>query len=131
MTHRKVLGILVTIALTHSLASTSSAQDQDADSILDADDNCVLVPNRNQIDSDNPQDGFGNACDADLTNDGVMGGDDFSIHRGCALLGALQQPFDSRCDTNANGIFDNIDRVRFRRSWRREAPGPSGIVGER
>jgi len=62
------------------------ALDTDSDTIPDTADNCDLVPNAaagqpvgalvSQCDTD--QDGYGNACDPDVNNDGVIGGPDFS-----------------------------------------------------
>lgn len=49
--------------------------DSDADGVQDNLDNCVSVANPEQDDTES--DGFGNACDADYTNDGVVGGPDF------------------------------------------------------
>lgn len=45
--------------------------DQDRDGFCDDEDNCVLVKNPTQVDTDN--DGFGNACDNDKDNDGYSG----------------------------------------------------------
>jgi len=36
--------------------------DRDCDGVIDADDNCDITPNKNQVDSDG--DGYGDACDA-------------------------------------------------------------------
>lgn len=52
----------------------TSWQDGDADGVPDASDNCRAVANAGQLDAD--RDGFGNACDADLDNDGVVTADD-------------------------------------------------------
>lgn len=41
--------------------------DSDQDGVLDVSDNCILVSNPSQIDSDG--DGYGNICDADFNND--------------------------------------------------------------
>ena len=49
--------------------SSSDAPDYDNDGFADDVDNCVVVYNPTQADSD--QDGFGDACD-DSDNDGVM-----------------------------------------------------------
>ncbi len=50
--------------------------DSDSDTRGDECDNCLDDPNALQIDSNN--DGCGNQCDADITNDGLIGGPDFS-----------------------------------------------------
>ncbi len=46
-----------------------SGQDTDGDGISDADDNCPLIANQDQIDFDG--DGLGNSCDQDNDDDGV------------------------------------------------------------
>jgi hypothetical protein len=67
-------------------------QDTDRDGVLDNLDNCVSTPNGDQRDTDG--DGFGNACDPDLNNDGVVGIPDFNQFR---------QAFGSRIgDVNYN-----------------------------
>lgn len=43
--------------------------DRDADGIQDNRDNCVLVPNADQVDTDG--DGKGDVCDDDIDNDGI------------------------------------------------------------
>ena len=53
------------------------ADDQDGDGIADTMDNCTLTPNPGQRDTD--RDGYGNACDADLNNDGVVDLTDFDL----------------------------------------------------
>jgi uncharacterized protein (TIGR03790 family) len=44
--------------------------DTDGDGVANASDNCQQVPNANQRDTD--ADGYGNICDADLDNDGIV-----------------------------------------------------------
>lgn len=52
------------------------AVDTDGDGVVDVLDNCVAKPNASQNDSDG--DGCGNACDQDITQDGVVAILDFS-----------------------------------------------------
>jgi len=44
--------------------------DTEGDAKFDGNDNCILVANNDQKDSD--ADGFGNMCDADFNNDGIV-----------------------------------------------------------
>ena len=46
------------------------SSDSDGDGVPNTSDNCQLLPNANQRDTD--ADGYGNLCDADLDNDGVV-----------------------------------------------------------
>ncbi len=72
-------------------------EDDDNDGILDVDDNCPLVGNVNQLDSDG--DGDGNACDLDDDNDGVLDVDD-----NCPLTANADQ-----ADADNDGIGDVCD----------------------
>lgn len=93
--------------------------DADRDDVADATDNCTLVANANQRDSDG--DGFGNACDADLDNDGRVN---------FADLGLFRQRFtttDPHADFDGNGVVNFADLGTFRTLFGR-APGPSALV---
>ena len=57
--------------------ATANATDTDGDGIGDYWDNCPTIANYGQTDSDSDQ--KGNACDADYTNDGIIGGPDFGV----------------------------------------------------
>jgi len=95
---------------------------------MDIDDNCALVPNgplipdkggNSQLDTDG--DGFGNFCDGDLNNNGIVDPLDFS-----ALKAALGT-FDSDPDLNGNGIVDPLD-FSLLKSNLGLPPGPSCIA---
>jgi len=102
--------------------------DQDGDGIPDVVDNCIATPNGSlipdsggnlQLDAD--RDGFGNACDADLNNDGVVNFLD---------LGLLKARFftpDPVADLNGDGVVNFLDlglmKARFF-----QPPGPTGRV---
>jgi hypothetical protein len=59
----------LTGATAAEYASGDIGIDTDDDTILDPDDNCPLVPNTNQMDTDN--DDIGNVCDDDVDGDGA------------------------------------------------------------
>jgi 1,4-alpha-glucan branching enzyme len=99
--------------------SQGCAADADADGICDAKDGCTAKATRFTADADG--DGFGNACDADLNNDGVVGIPDFAIflqHFGGS---------DALADFDGDGSVGAWDFVFFRQSLGL-APGPSGLA---
>ncbi|MEO1574061.1 MAG: thrombospondin type 3 repeat-containing protein, partial [Pseudomonadota bacterium] len=75
--------------------------DADGDGVPDTDDNCPQLQNADQRDTD--ADGFGNRCDADLNNDGVVNVID---------LGLLRARFfssDPDADFNGDGVVNVVD----------------------
>ena len=58
-------------------ADCGVGQDGDADGVCDVMDNCTAVPNNGQRDTN--VNGFGNICDPDFNNDGIVGEQDFVI----------------------------------------------------
>lgn len=94
-------------------------QDSDGDGIVDVSDNCTLVSNSDQTDSDG--DGFGNQCDTDLNNDGVTNLID---------VGTLKKQFLTSgpdADFNVDGIVNLID-VGILKSYFLQPPGPAGVL---
>ncbi len=76
--------------------NNSAFADNDSDGISDEIDNCPMVANANQTDSDG--DGLGDACDSDLDGDGVDNQND-----------ALPNNGNETIDTDNDGLGDNTD----------------------
>jgi len=93
-----------------------SPNDTDSDGILDYMDNCTLVSNATQLDTDN--DGYGNICDADLNGDLTVDLSDFSLFR---IVFATADP---DADFDGSGDVDLTDFSLFRVMFG-SAPGPS------
>ena len=98
---RITLSILSSFVLAAGIpfsAFAGTVPDQDSDTVADNVDNCLTVPNgavgqptgalEAQCDTD--QDGYGNACDPDTNNDGIIGGPDYGIITWC--FGGLAVP---------------------------------------
>jgi hypothetical protein len=108
--------------------TTAQETDGDADGIADAFDNCTEVPNGpaipdagGNVQRDTNGDGFGNICDADLNNDGVVNFGD---------LGLMKSVFfstDPDADLNGDGLV-NFGDLGIMKSLFFGPPGPSGLV---
>jgi hypothetical protein len=100
--------------------------DADDDGLLDHEDNCIDVPNQDQLDAD--ADECGNVCDGDCTQDGFTGAPDFSLSfaqsgNNCNINPAL----DCSCDFTSDAIVGAPDfAILTSRSG--EQTGPSGLV---
>jgi hypothetical protein len=96
--------------------------DTDSDGIIDALDNCRLVANATQVDSNG--DGYGNRCDGDLNNNGSTNAQDTTLYR--QQLGQPSvAPTYNAADINSNGAVNAQDTTLFR-TLLGAAPGPSG-----
>ncbi len=106
--------------LINTLGSVSTLlPDHDGDGMADQRDNCTLVSNGNQRDTNG--DGFGNICDPDLNNDGIVNFID---------LGMLRSEFYSSnpdADLNGDGRVNFTD-LGILKSMFFGLPGPSGIA---
>jgi len=90
--------------------------DADGDGIADAADLCLGLANPGQTDSDG--DGFGDECDGDFDQNGVVNALDLAI---------FERAFGTRSavgDMNGDGTVNALDLVLFRRRFGK-APGPS------
>jgi hypothetical protein len=94
--------------------------DADADGVTDGFDNCTLVVNPDQRDSNG--DGYGNACDADLSNDGTINFSDLAL-----LKEVIFSSGDLDADFDGNGQVDFVDLGIMKNSFF-GAPGPSGVA---
>lgn len=93
--------------------------DQDGDGVFDNLDNCLLAANPNQRDTNG--DGFGNVCDADLNNDGIVNPVDLGLFR------AVFFSADPDADFNGDGVV-NAQDLGILRAGFFSPPGPSGLV---
>jgi exo-beta-1,3-glucanase (GH17 family) len=108
--------------------ANANQEDADADGRGDVCDNCRLLANNSgsaaQCDSDG--DGFGNRCDADLTNNGSTNAQDTTLFR--QQLGQPSpSPAFNRADLNCSGAVNAQDTTLFR-SLLGAPPGPSGLA---
>ncbi len=108
-----------------AMPQPTSGPDSDDDGWPDPEDNCRDLVNSDQVDVD--QDGYGNLCDADFTNDGWVGAPDLLIlGRGFASQ-AGEPTFDPRADMNGDGRIGAPD-VLLWAPFFLDLPGPSGLA---
>lgn len=93
--------------------------DTDGDGWKDGIDNCTLKTNSDQRDTDG--DGFGNVCDPDLNNDGIVNDTD------TAIMKSRFYTNDPDADLNGDGAV-NAGDMAILKSLYGKPPGPSGLV---
>ena len=97
--------------------------DTDSDGIRNGSDNCVLLSNASQCDSDG--DGYGNRCDGDLNNNNFTNSQDYVLFRqqlGQPSIAPTYNKGDINCNTSVNAQDYVLFRVLLGSS-----PGPSGL----
>ncbi len=103
---------------------TVTNPDTDGDGVLNTVDNCSLLPNPSQCDSDG--DGYGNRCDGDFTGNGATNAQDTVVFRQQLGKPSVGPTYD-RADLNCNGAVNAQDTALFRQLLGKP-PGPSGLV---
>ena len=105
--------------------ATCETGDEDGDGVCSEADNCRAAANPDQSDAD--RDGYGEACDGDYDNDGVVGVADVR-----AILTALgtargKPGYREALDADASAAIDAPD-LFFQLASQGQAPGPSGLA---
>ena len=101
-----------------------SCTDADNDGVDDAVDNCLGVYNPTQLDADG--DGYGNACDADLNNSGLVTAADFNLFLSVINKPATSSPLAAAADLNGSGTVTAADFAILRAALDKP-PGPSAL----
>lgn len=120
---------LVLLAALLCFSGSAAAVDTDGDGVDDAIDNCTLVANADQRDTDN--DGYGNQCDGDLNNDPnhLVNIPDLGLFKSVFGQAApLVPPYtlNSHADFNGDGVV-NIPDLGIFKSMFGQSAGPSCI----
>jgi len=107
---------------------SGTARAADSDTIPDASDNCKNLTNQSQLDTN--LDGYGNACDADYDNNGVVGtylsadywilNNAFNSHPGDAN-------WNPDVDCNEDGVINSYESATCWGPKIGQAPGASGL----
>jgi hypothetical protein len=112
----------------------AASPDTDEDGVPDSNDNCRLEPNPDQADVDAGQDDdssqagvqhYGDRCDGDLNNDGIVNTTDFfGFFRPCFGASVDAAPECGAADMDGNGTVNTGDFFGFFRPQVGGPPGP-------
>lgn len=103
-------------------ADANALADTDGDGVADICDNCSATPNPTQADVD--QDGYGNRCDADLDNNGMVNTLDLALFK--AAFGKSGEGLAA--DLDGNFVVNTLDLALFN-SLFGKPPGPArGVI---
>ena len=113
----RILALTLAVCCAAAMAPAAWATDSDGDGVDDPADNCTLVPNSDQRDTNG--DRYGNTCDPDLNNDLRVNFADL------AMLKTVMFTNDADADFNGDGIVNFADLGVMKAGFR-APPGPSG-----
>jgi hypothetical protein len=108
-----------TPGLAYVVFGGAAAPDADADGVPDQQDNCTVIANADQRDTDD--DGFGNLCDADLDNSCAINFQDLGL-----MKSAFFRSGDVDADLNGDLVVNFGDLALLKQAFFGE-PGPSGV----
>ena len=117
MSHPSVLDHRASVSLLVNRATLGA--DTDGDGVPDRMDNCTTLANANQRDADG--DGYGNRCDPDFNNSGLVTTADY------LTLRARLNTQDPLTDLNGDGKVTTADYLILR-GFLNKPPGPSGLA---
>ena len=103
--------------------------DTDFDGVTDVTDNCTLAANTDQRDSDN--DGHGNVCDFDYTNDCLTNFADLGVFASAFGTASGDPGYDEDVDSDGNGVINFADfgaPPNNFATYFMQPPGPSATV---
>ena len=115
----------VSIATESVPSCVGTEIDCDNDGITNYVDNCTERANSTQIDSNG--DWYGNACDADYNNDGIVGTQDFLFFRQSFGATSTQANYNADVDCNGDNVIGTPDYLCFK-SLFGKPPGPSAVI---
>lgn len=118
--------LVVGLPLAAMAGPTPGGADGDSDGVENAFDNCSVLGNASQCDTDH--DGCGNACDGDFQNEGngVAGLPDFGIFAAAFGSSLGQGNFNADADMNCDNVVGLPDFGLFSAEFGNSA-GPSGV----
>ena len=116
--------LLALIALASTTVVSAQGADSDGDGILDSQDNCTTVSNPDQQDADG--DAYGNRCDGDLNNSGLVTAADLGLLRSVLGEPATNSPLTAAADLNGTGTVTAADYAMLR-SALGTPPGPAAV----
>ena len=117
-------GESVSLGYVHQ-SGFATPPDDDSDGVKSFMDNCILHANDSQYDSNG--DGFGNRCDPDLDNSGVVNFADYAPLVSAFLSSPGSPNWNEDADFNGDGVINFGDIALFPVFFL-GVPGPSGLV---